>query len=304
MRRVAAAQLRELRIAPVWHSTCYLVMLMRWLVLGLVALAVACSSPSDPVGPGSPDSAPGGGGGPPGPESSARIDWRTPKTRLLAESIEYDVAGYTYRVPGDGVSVDGDPGSEEYATLEASWGGGGRVNIYFHSDGATWWAEEIRTDDRSVTEPDWIIYLGRALEAPIGEPFAGDLALATPPDAPIAGALRMTGLVVQSFIPPRCDGDGYSLVAPVFSIDVPAPPAFYRVFVDVLDPDCATVDDLSWLAFDWELDEPIAHVTEDGNFAELSALEPGETTLRVSATDATTGEPVASAAIPVVVVHL
>lgn len=140
--------------------------------------------------------------------------YETPTVRLEAVTIEVLTASGTF-VPTADVVVEGDPGMpDQYTTLELWWHDDveQRIDIYFASDGVTWWASEIRTYD-GTDSADWSepIATGRFFERPLGTPYTGDVDLPN---------LRITGMTLEAFIDPAaCE----SPTAPVALIaDYPA----------------------------------------------------------------------------------
>jgi hypothetical protein len=116
----------------------------------------------------------------PGPDPGAPnpVAWKTPSVVLTADDFWIDVDGQRFKTTV-GLDVHSDPGWNHYTTLEATWNEHGtqqRLYIYFKSDGSRWWSEEIRTYD-GKPQPEWIYYLGKFFDQPVGQPFSGNLEL-------------------------------------------------------------------------------------------------------------------------------
>ncbi|MEX0846288.1 MAG: hypothetical protein WD023_00780 [Ilumatobacteraceae bacterium] len=129
--------------------------------------------------------------------SGAPFSFETPTVRLSADSIEV-VNGDQVSIPA-AVAVRSDPGTSEFTSLELSWTDAGverRLFLMFASDGAEWWASEIRTTDPAG---EWVSTGLRArwFTSPLGKAWTGDVDLPN---------LRISGLTVEAFLRPApCD---------------------------------------------------------------------------------------------------
>jgi hypothetical protein len=197
---------------------------VRVLAVGLVAalstsvLAVSLSGPSaDPAGvSGAPGVSPGAPAAVaatvavptpvavPSPASEQPIDWDTGCVQLTAAWLRIypDTAGddpsqnFTVQDP---VMLSSDPGSDTYRTLEATWQEGGsemRLFLYFAADDDSWWVRELRTYDGQPT-PDWITYPGPLFEAPLGQPYGGDVMLESS-QGNVPGRLEIRGMTLSA----------------------------------------------------------------------------------------------------------
>jgi hypothetical protein len=217
-------------------------------------------------------------------EPPGGVAWRTNRVRLTATSFVIEAAGTSYFARDLDVDVSGDPGDPSRCTLELTWHEEGvemRFYIYFESDGVEWWSPEQRTYDGA---DDWITYLGEQFRTPVGEEFAGDLVLETPPGAPVAGKVAISGLRLQAFTPPVCDGSplylepGYPSVETVLVENL-----YFRQFVWVRDAGCDEIP-ADGLDFVWTSNDPtIVSVIGEGIGGELTPQAVGETTVRVEA---------------------
>lgn len=160
-------------------------------------------TPADQPGSADPEAEPLGDGDP-------AFRFETPTVHLDAGGIEVITPAGSFSPSAD-VVVAGDPGMpDEYTSLELTWFVGEaeqRINIYFASDGATWWAHEIRTYD-GTTDGEWFepVATGRFFETAVGDAFTGDLDLSN---------LHITDMTLQAFVPPSVCDDPDSPVAVV-----------------------------------------------------------------------------------------
>lgn len=109
----------------------------------------------------------------PSPEVKRPIDWKTSTVSLKADDFYILIDGTKKFYPKGAIGVQSDPGNPKYTTLEVSWYQDGidmRLNIYFHSDGGTWWSPELRTYD-GEPRGEWIYYYGKYFESRIGESY-------------------------------------------------------------------------------------------------------------------------------------
>ncbi len=193
--------------------------------------------------------------------------------------------------PDDDVDVHSDPGiPNRYTTLELSWDDGGfeqRLYLYFASDGVDWWANEIRTYDRTG---EWYepIAAGEFFRMPLGEQFVGDVDLPN---------LHIEGLTLEAFLRPfECaDLDRPTAIVANYPLITSGLGTFGTTFWMV---DTATCRRVPLTPFDFEFatddpavalpirtDEPIDHGPMLAG-VELDLLQPGEATLRIIAKDA------------------
>lgn len=184
------------------------------LSVGLLAVTLP-SSNSSPGGvagaPGATAAPPAGAASSPGPDGSAvplpaaggPIDWDTGCVQFRADwlRIQPDAAtdepDHIFTADGVAVSLNSDPGSDTYRTLEATWYEGAsemRVNLYFEADADRWWVRELRTYDGQPV-PDWITYPGPLFATPLGETYAGDVELHSSLGN-VPGTLQIRGLTL------------------------------------------------------------------------------------------------------------
>lgn len=131
-------------------------------------------------------------------QPAAAFTFDTPTVRLTAQQVEVLVGDQTF-VPPAGTTAHSDPGNPEYTTLELSWSDTRqeqRLFIYFESDGASWWANAIRTYDANgewlETPPGQ-----RWFESPLGSAWTGDLNLPN---------VRIADITIEAFLrPASCD---------------------------------------------------------------------------------------------------
>ncbi len=95
--------------------------------------------------------------------------------RFDARGLFIDAGSQRFTLDVTTASVVSDPGDPTYRTLEWTWTEHGvemRLNLYFASDGATWWVSEIRAyDGRQSAE--WLTASGTFFEGPLGQAYDG-----------------------------------------------------------------------------------------------------------------------------------
>ena len=133
------------------------------------------------------------------------FDWQTTTIDFEAADVTITADGHTFTPPA-ALTVHSDPGDPTYTTLEVTWADHGvemRIYAYFHADGARWWSDEIRTYDGRVPG-NWVYYRGRFFDRPLGQPFDGDLNVASSSAdaAGVTGTLRIDGLRLEAFRTP------------------------------------------------------------------------------------------------------
>lgn len=122
-----------------------------------------------------------------------RIRWSTDVVDLRAADFAIEVAGRTYTGSGR-LSVDSDPGSATYRTLEVQWHEHGtpmRLYLYFGGDDTHWWVDEVRTYDGSAAG-EWTVFRGPLFRTPNGQPFSGEVTLTDA--APTPATVRFVAL--------------------------------------------------------------------------------------------------------------
>ena len=244
--------------------------------------------------------------------------FETPTVRLSADSIEVTVGGNVY-VPTD-ATVHSDPGSGEYTTLELTWVQDGvehRLYIYFTSDGTNWWADAIRTD--ASTPDEWISSAEgeRWFTSALGTAWTGNVELPN---------LRITNMTLEAFLRPAACDNPTSPIAVVSAYPTIDGFAFegsgFGGRIDLIDTaTCtaidaapyiftATVDDTSIAIVSDEGPVPSTTIVEGGPVGtdptpgelfgriDLKFVAAGETTLRVTVTDAS-GTVIGTVAVPV-----
>lgn len=247
------------------------------------------------------------------PESPAVLAFATPTVRLSADSVEVIVGANVFTPTA--ATVDFDPGSADYTTLELSWSEGGaerRLYMYFASDGSSWWADQVRTSDAAgewIDSPEG----ERWFTSPLGTAWTGDVDLPN---------LRIRNMSIEAFLrPAACDnptspiavvsayptivgvaGPGLGFGGRIDLIDTatctPVDPSPYRFEVVVADPSIAEVVSSGPTPTTTTPGEPTAP-QQDGRF-DLAFRSPGETTVRVTVTDGD-GNVIGTTAIPITV---
>lgn len=130
------------------------------------------------------------------------LDWDSGVVSLTAQSVALQVDGQPFLAAPEGLTVRSDAGDSRYQTLEVTWRERGRemrLNIYFAADESHWWASELRTYD-GADRPDWLSYAGPLFRTPLGQPFTGDVDLASVDGR---GRFTLTGLRIDAFTPGR-----------------------------------------------------------------------------------------------------
>lgn len=243
------------------------------------------------------------------------FSFETPTVRLTAQQIEV-LVGDTTSVP-TAAKVHSDPGSAEYTSLELSWNDGSqdqRLFVYFASDGTSWWADSIRTQDangETVESPRG----QRWFESPMGSAWTGDLDLPN---------VRITGMTIEAFLRPvSCDnptspiavvaayptiegiaGNGNGFSGRIDLIDTstcaPIDPTPYTFTAVSADPAVAEVL-AAGPPFATASTEPtdVADLPMSGRF-DLAFRGPGETTVQVTVTDSA-GTVIGTVTTPVIV---
>ena len=134
------------------------------------------------------------------PGATGLVHWATSTVTFDASAFSIDVGGEQFTATVPNVSVHSDPGDPKYTTLEIEWLEHGvpmRWYVYFHSNGTSWWSDEMRTYDASA-QGDWVYFSGDFFRSPLGTPFTGDLDL-TASDHGVTSHLRVSGLRLQAF---------------------------------------------------------------------------------------------------------
>lgn len=265
------------------------------------------TSPADDAGAAAPTTA---------APARAVFSVETRQVSLRADAVTIDAGGLTFSTAPP-VQVHGDPGTRgEYTTLELTWTEHGvemRLFFYFASDGQDWWSDEIRTyDGRSPGE--WITYRGEFFRRPLGTAFVGDFDVGEQP--PGTGRLRLANAHLEAFRRlPSCDDPGAALVLdPGMSpVVVPGPNGGFGLNVQLLDAaSCSVVADQDRYHYAWDSADPgVVSVTTGfvpselgGRHRDLVSVAPGQTSVRVTATDPDTGAQVAEVAVPVTVLDV
>src|SRR5262245_2403459 len=112
--------------------------------------------------------------------SAKRLVWQTDVVHMGADSLDLAANGRTAHALTNAIKVDGDPGGLSRWSLELTWPEAGRdqrLNLYFASDGATWWIDEVRAYDGVLApKPDWAGFPPVKLAVtPMDGVFRGDL---------------------------------------------------------------------------------------------------------------------------------
>lgn len=241
--------------------------------------------------------------------------WKTTTVQAAAEGVTVETAGLTFTPPlelGDPytepnrIRVDGDPGTDEYQTLELTWFEHDRemrINLYFAADDTDWWVREIRVYNGEV-QSDWLgSWTGEYFRTPLGEAYVGVVDL--------DGVLRIDTLVLTAFTPPAAcsnpDAGALELVPSYDSIDMRGADGFGLTATLIDTGDCGGVDLADYTVEAVVLDETVATVRLD-NIAGITPADTsrwsvtdvgeGETTLELTVRDSA-GAVIASASIPV-----
>jgi hypothetical protein len=111
-----------------------------------------------------------------------RLVWETPVVHLGADELDLEANGRTVHGETTAMRIDGDPGGLTRWTLEVTWLEAGvqqRINLYFKSDGAQWWIDDLQAYDGVAPDPKWANFPpGRRAVTPMGGVFRGDLVAA------------------------------------------------------------------------------------------------------------------------------
>jgi len=106
------------------------------------------------------------------PEDNA-VTWETDTVTLTADNFYIQANGEIFTADVDDIDIDGDPGSDEYTTLEVTWMEHDvemRLYIYFEADDEEWRAFEIRIYDGN--DPgEWITWESEQFSAPLGDSY-------------------------------------------------------------------------------------------------------------------------------------
>lgn len=170
-----------------------------------------------------------GGGAPASsvPDGPA-IDWSNEHVLFTADSFAIEAGGQRFTVADGDLDIDGDPGDDDYQTLELTWAEHGvemRWYVYFRSDGQQWWSDEFRTYD-GAADAEWVEFYGDWFRSPAGQAWHGDLDVsATSDDTGNSARLIATGVTLQPFTevpivpdPPSADGTPPALPAGIPSV--------------------------------------------------------------------------------------
>lgn len=251
-------------------------------VTGLVAIANRTGDPAaSDVTEGPTAAAPAG----------HRFQFVTPTVRLDADTVEVITPSGTF-VPTADVTVEGDPGMpDEYTTLELTWHERveQRINIYFASDGTTWWVSEIRTYD-GRDPGDWFepITTGRMFERPLGTAYTGDIDLPN---------LHVTGMTLQAFVAPsacQASTGPLAVIADFPKIDGFTPNGGFGATFQIVDTATCTPLPVGDYTFRYTVDDPaVAVITETEPLGE-ELPDPTASTAPVDAATSTTRVPFAA----------
>jgi hypothetical protein len=145
----------------------------------------------------------------PGAETP-RIDWASGGIELVADDLRLRVADTVLTAPGEVLPV-GNTYTDE-GRLELWWyeqDDQQRLNIHLDLDQRDWWVDSIWAYDQQGDDSEWIYFEGLEPQTrtPLGEPFVGDLDLASTgadhAEYAAAGSaeLRLDGLRLSAFMP-------------------------------------------------------------------------------------------------------
>jgi hypothetical protein len=240
------------------------------------------------------------------------INWNTSTVSLQADQVGIVAAGQDFAPPTSAHQIDvhSDPGDlppAGYTTLELTWEQHGvemRINIYFESDAHRWWANEIRIYNGKATGADWVTFDGRWFDAPLGQPYTGDLHLAKD-----GASLDIGGLLLKAFVEPSAcqqhqTPDALQALYP--TIEMGLPPSGYGAAVRLFDGSCTPITDLSGVAIAWTAEDPsiVAVATDAGmpvTTAGLTGRRAGSTVVHVVARDKATGALLATTSMQVTI---
>lgn len=223
------------------------------------------------------------------PASSSPVRFETPTVLLEAASVAVTVDGKTF-VPTPDLRVAGDPGTPNaYTTLELTWFEQSveqRINIYFVSDGANWWANEIRTYD-GTTNSKWIEQQGEFFKSPLGSAYVGDLDLPN---------LKIRGMRLDAFRPPAsCDNPTSPLALVALYPRIDAGAGGYGATLSVFDTATCEPVSVADFKFEYTSENPAVAAIESPEILAdlpptiarvgLDLVAPGETTVHAVATD-------------------
>ena len=104
------------------------------------------------------------------------VSWTAGTISLQADDFYIQIDSTKYFAKVSHLIVDGSS-----STLELEWtenAKGMRLYIYFESDSANWWSDEIRTYDGAMNDGTrWVYYVGEFFKSPLGTQFQGDINL-------------------------------------------------------------------------------------------------------------------------------
>ena len=150
----------------------------------------------------------------PATEGKGAAEWNTPQVRLTVSGFSITTTSDAGTLvftdsdhPGEPdttpvFSASGDPGSTTHQTLELRWNEHGREQrwyIDFASDGADWWATQMRTYDGQLPTSDWVVFAGERFRTPLGSSWSGPLDV-TASDHGVTSELRMNIEHLQAFV--------------------------------------------------------------------------------------------------------
>jgi len=164
----------------------------------------------------------GGSGAGSGPGAGDVLDYDG--IRFRASGLVVQAGGQSFTLDPTTAEVHSDPGDATRRTLEWTWQQHGvemRLNLYFASDGATWWVSELRVRD-GRGRGEWLTVPGPLFEQALGTAYDGPVQLtAVGPTGP--ARLVVDRLVLQptfaaapaaSTTGPVSGGDGGPVSAP------------------------------------------------------------------------------------------
>lgn len=216
--------LRQLDAAPAPAGRTRLGRLLRspeWLGLGLAgAFVVLAVAGVLTFGGGSQ----GGAGAGPGTGDVPDYDG----IRFRGSGLVIAAGGQSFTLDPATAQVHSDPGNATYRTLEWTWQQHGvemRLNLYFASDGATWWVSELRVRDGRA-RAEWLTVPGPLFMRALGTTFDGPVELtAVGPTGPARLVVDRLVLLPTFEAPPAAWTTG-PVVGGVDGGPVSAPDAF------------------------------------------------------------------------------
>ena len=236
------------------------------------------------------------------------VSWQAGPVLLEANDFYVEAGGVRFQADTRAMLVDGDPGVPgERTTLELFWREHDvemRLFIYFQSDLQEWWSNEIRIYN-GREDGDWIYFEEELFRRPLGMPFEGDIHLTAETEG-IPGVIHFDGLRLEAYrTVEACAANDLPLALDVRTPEIALTAgAELDARVYLLSGECLMIADQTSVTYEWSVDDPeLVAVAPAARClppilepcpemaADLTGLQPGQTTVRVRVSANYNGSP-------------